>query len=176
MARADRVKHPVDPLEVPEEMHRDMVPHERNDALTVPVTRFAPTALSRRWLDAEGVDYVTSMPVETYADKLALANVLNVGGDMLKSQANLVLAVRHVTVVPVDYTRDEDGEVKEGVRVILSTGDGKHYSCGGDAPVRAVRRLIAVLGPLPFDPPVKVRVKPIPLADGKSTYTLEVVS
>jgi hypothetical protein len=140
-----------------------------------PASRFDGAMLQRRHLDAADLDYCTSLPDISREDKAALANVLNVGGLQLQAQLNRTLAIVHVTVAPVDYTDDSTGEIKAGVRVIVTTKDGGHYSCGGIAPVRAIRRICGIFGPPPFSPPVMVIIKPIPLADGKSTYTLEVV-
>lgn len=143
----------------------------------LPATRpvFDGAMLQRRYLDDARLDYHTSLPCTTAEEKRVVANVLNVGGDMLGQQVNLTLDVVHVTVAPVDYVSRETGEETPGLRVILTTADGKHYSCGGVGPVRAIRRIAAIYGPPPFAPAVRVRVKPIPLGDGKSTYTLEVV-
>jgi hypothetical protein len=155
------------PIEAPRMPARANLPAVRQ--------HFDPAMMHRQNMDDAGLDFETSLPHTTADERRALANVLNVGGEKLQTMANVVLEMVHVTVAPVDYTDQQTGELRPGLRVIISTADGQHYSCGGIAPVRAIRRICAIYGQPPFAPPVKIRVKPVPMGDGKSTYTLEVV-
>ncbi len=146
-------------------------------APNLPATRptFDCAMLHRRNLDAATLDVHTSLPMATAEHKKELANVLNCTSDTLQRQINRELDIVHVTVTPHDWLDKVTGETRPGVRVIITTAQGESFSLGGDSPVRAITRLAAIYAPIPFNPPLRVRVKPVPIDSEKSTYTLEVV-
>lgn len=100
-------------------------------------------------------DLYTSFPIETLEDKISVYNAMSGSGESLKSNANKVINMVDVIVVPVDLTND-DGTISKIPRTTIIAEDGTYYSSTSYGVYNSIRKISAVFGGLHFDPPLKI--------------------
>lgn len=66
----------------------------------------------------------------------------------------------------------QDGEVDEWTRIVLFTDDGKCYSCGSRGVAKSLAVLLRIRGNMPWNPPVKCKVRVDALPGPKLWITL----
>lgn len=114
----------------------------------------------------------TSQPLETLDQKLRLHGVIEGSADGSAQWINQVLGVVNVTMFPDRILSKQSGELVDVIVTIIHTdsGDDIRFTSGGIA--RSIVRLLQLGLQPPYDPPLRLCLKQIPLDDGRSMLTL----
>lgn len=120
---------------------------------------FGPTTMFRTTLD-------TTKPDQSRR----LLAALNEDCENAQSAINTDLDLIGFTLNP--SSKEVDGEVQEWVRTVLHTADGRNIVCGSMGVVKSLMLMQQLIGPAPWNPPIKRRLISRPLRDGKHWYSL----
>lgn len=107
---------------------------------------------------------VLGKPAETLEDKKTLANALVSPDYSLKDFINNDLWIKNYYCEPVIFSPDENGEVKEGIRTVLISTEGKSYACAARGVVTALKNITQIFGSAEeWTEPIHVEVKSVSL-------------
>lgn len=74
--------------------------------------------------------------------------------------------------MPVVFVDRESGETKDGHRIVFVTPTGETISTSSTVLMQKLRYLLALKGPGPWSPPLKLKLKPVALPNGWRTFDL----
>lgn len=80
-----------------------------------------------------------------------------------------------IVVHPQTLVNEETGEVFEVQRTVLKTADGLWIAFCSGGIVRSLKTLLALWGPPPWNPPLKVKVQRIKTRRGRTTFALKAI-
>ncbi|MCJ7767816.1 hypothetical protein MUP79_05460 [Candidatus Bathyarchaeota archaeon] len=90
----------------------------------------------------------------------------------LKELTNQTINIRHIFAKPIDDV-DDNGEVNRYVRIVLFDDSGAAFSCGSKGVLKSLSVLLAIRGPMPWNPPIACTVKVTTLANKQNWMTCE---
>lgn len=103
----------------------------------------------------DGTRFVTSINTNTPEGAIEIFNALSDAED-IRDYLGETLEIVNFAAEPAEF-EDEDGEVRQGVRTVLITKDGKALQSGSDQLVRSLNRLFGIFGtPDTWEKPVKI--------------------
>lgn len=121
--------------------------------------------------ESRTVAWCSLAPV-TDADKQTISKALSNADGAIAEQLNRTLEVRNVLLHKANYL-SQDGEFRQGPRLVLMCADGSSYATMGDVPIDSMMSLMQLIGCPPYDPPVKITVVPRTTRNGGKTFTLQ---
>ncbi len=107
--------------------------------------------------------------------KIAIYNAINNKGESLDDYKNKVLEVVDVAAHPVSLTDENTGEVVDALRMVVIDKDGKNYDAVSQGIASSFQKIFAIVGPAPFNPPLKIMVVEQKTRKGFKTNTIELV-
>lgn len=103
----------------------------------------------------DGTRFVTSINTNTPEGAIEIFNALSDAED-IRDHLGETLEIVNFAAEPAEF-EDENGEVRQGVRTVLITKDGKALQSGSDQLVRSLNRLFGIFGtPDSWKKPVKI--------------------
>lgn len=119
-------------------------------------------------------EFMTTLDTSTDAGKAALYNALS-DAEALSDHLNVPIEFAGYSAQIVEFA-DEDGVLQEGMRIIITSSNGKSYASMSNGIVKALKNIVAVFGdPSSWDSPKTVRA----VEEGKKPrayYTLKLVT
>lgn len=88
---------------------------------------------------------------------------------------NKKIKVANVLVEVREFMDEESGEIDAAPRVVLISDDGKAYQAVSKGILGAVKNAYTVFGAAPWDPPLEIEIKQIPVGKGSSMLTFDVI-
>lgn len=142
-------------------------PSEPEPAAAVPAL-YSPLYDPSSAVDA----YWTNLDLSSPTVKSWVLGALNGAVDTVESRINETIDLYGVIAHPVEMERD--GEIIQATRTIIVDPDAKAYQCVSSGIVRSLRRLMApeMYGRGPWYPPIRCRIKQVPIAGGKRMFLL----
>jgi hypothetical protein len=92
----------------------------------------------------------------------------------LKDKINLEIAVVHVVAHPYVGVDENTGEEYRRMRIVMVCSDGECVACSSISVGRALQRLSSFIRRLPWNPPMRLKVKQIK-SKGGQIYDLDPV-
>jgi hypothetical protein len=80
----------------------------------------------------------------------------------------------HWMIEAVEYEDSTTKEVRPGVRVTLFDDAGRTLGSSSEALVRALDTIIRIKGDGPYEPPIRIGITPIVLANGNRSYSVKI--
>jgi hypothetical protein len=114
--------------------------------------------------------YKTTLQLRTPAERAQLLAALNEDGNPAAEVLNLDLDIVGYTISPA--SRIVDGEIQEWVRTVLHCADGQNIVAGSMGVVKSLMLFQTLIGPAPWNPPLRKRLVSKALAGGKHWYSL----
>ena len=111
-----------------------------------------------------------SLAAETQDERLAVYAAVS-NAEALDDYIGTPIDVANIVI---QYVEGEDGETREGVRIVLISDDGKAYGCMSNGVQTAVRNLMGIVGMPPWYPAIKLIPNKKQGRNGYKFTTLEV--
>ena len=100
--------------------------------------------------------FYCSMQGENQEDRLKIYKAFN-NSKPLEDMIDKVISVEHVIIQPVTVSDMATGEPKEANRIVLIDAKGNAYGCTSSGVETSIRNLFGIVGPAPWNPPLKVK-------------------
>jgi len=142
---------------------------ELSQAPAMPLTPHNPNPDGRRRLSA-------SMKLATMEDRIKAFNAVTTQDQKAQDHLQEEIVVQDWLCHDASKTDPKTGEVKSFVRTVLIGPDGFRTSTTSDMVLQSILSLMHFFGPAPWNPPLKLRVKPEKATSNPGHYyTLEVI-
>jgi len=134
----------------------------------------APSQLDA--LTNPGSSFFCSIPADgSRQSAIRIYNAINNKGESLDDQQGKILEIVNVAAHPVTLVDETTGEVNEALRTILIDKDGKNFDAVSQGVASSLQKIFAIVGPAPFDPPLKLKVVQQKTRKGYKVNTIELV-
>lgn len=110
----------------------------------------------------------------TRESKIKIYNAMNETTGKLSDQVNITLEISDLVAFPVEIVT-EDGELVNAMRIILVTPDGDTYASVATGVYSSLQKIIGIVGPAPWNPPLKLTPINQPTRRGFKTLTIRLV-
>lgn len=87
-----------------------------------------------------------------------------------------IITCQHWFARYAENIASEGEEPRPGVRVTIWTPDGERFTFAGVIAVKCWERIVSLIGPGPYDPPLRLTVQSFQLKNGRHTYGVVPVS
>lgn len=111
----------------------------------------------------------------TRASAVKIYNAINNKGESLDDHKGEVLEIVNVAAHPVSLTDENTGEVVDALRMVVIDKNGKNYDAVSQGIASSFQKIFAIVGPAPYDPPLKIKVVEQKTRKGFKTNTIELV-
>lgn len=119
---------------------------------------------------------ITTYKPASKDDQLRMWDIINGDTIPIKDVLNTELLVVGWVIRPSDGRPDENGEINIYPITVLICADGSGIRAGSRGIGGCVMQLSSILGPCPWDPPLRVMPKARPVGEGRQWYFLQRVT
>jgi Phage Single-stranded DNA-binding protein len=152
---------------------KDSAKPPANKPGTALVTGTTQLIVPRAWY-AEVADnhIISTYPMDSTDGRLAIFQALEDECQAAAERINTVLEVQHVVMHSVEINDEGTGEQKPEVRTVVVCGDGSRVAFVSRQVCKFFARLTMLGRPGPWNPPLKLLLKRVPMGGSHSGYRL----
>lgn len=108
--------------------------------------------------------------------KIKIYNAMNEDDAKLADQVNKTLEIQDLVAFPVEILT-EDGELVNAMRMIFVTPEGETYASVATGVYSSIiQKIIGIVGPAPWTPPIKITTIQQPTRKGFKTLTIRLLA
>lgn len=140
---------------------------------TALVTGTTQLIVPRAWY-AEVADehIISTYPMDSTEGRVAIFLALEDECQAAAERINTVLDVQHVVMHSIEITDEDTGETKPEVRTVVVCGDGSKVAFVSRQVCKFFARLTMLGRPGPWNPPLKLMLRRVPMGGSHSGYRL----
>lgn len=148
---------------------------ENKEIMTIDRAEIAMPNMVDMLTNPEGSFFCSIKDDGSRESKIAIYNAINNKGDSLDDHKGEVLEITDVAAHPVSLVDENTGEVVDALRMVVIDKEGKNYDAVSQGIASSFQKIFAIVGPAPFNPPLKIKVVEQKTRKGFKTNTIELV-
>lgn len=133
------------------------------------VAVYNPTTVTEKIMSGASGNFMTTIVNDSPQAAARIFNAINDNDGNIRDQLNKTLVVTDLMAFPVSIV-DENGELQDGIRVVLITKDGKSYGSVAQGVFSALQNIIAIVGVGPW--PTGLKLVPVEKTTRRGFRTL----
>jgi len=119
-------------------------------------------------------NFYCSMQGDSQEERLQIYKAFN-NSKPLEDMIDKTIQIQHVIIQPVQVNDMATGQPKDANRIVLIDPKGNAYGCTSSGVETSIRNLFGIVGPAPWNPPLKVKPVKSKGRKGYNFTSLEIV-